>query len=97
MGTMQVPAAPEARWQMGKVERKSGFPTEMPMPSFTEREVEGPTTVKPTVPKMAQAFSQLVTHAGFSPNPWVLGPGWHLSPGELGHRRQRPRRDYPEC
>lgn len=25
LGIMQIPAAPEAHWQMGKVERKMGF------------------------------------------------------------------------
>lgn len=81
---MQITDAPETHWQMGKVDRKIGFLTEMSISSFSQFELEGPTAVKPTASEMAQVCNQLVANAGSSPNQWVLGSAIHL-PASLGN------------
>lgn len=75
---MQIPAAPEAHWQMGKAERKIGFLKEMSISALSELEVDGAASVKTTVAKLAQASNQLVSAAVFSPNQWALGAGIRL-------------------
>ena len=96
-------AAPEAHWQMGKVERKIRYLKEMAMSVFNAGEVRGQDSVAAAVRGMANACNQLVSTAGFSPQQWVLGyekvlPGSILDrPGDLASRIYMASRRPGQC
>jgi len=70
-----IPAAPEAHWQMGRVERKIRYLKEMSTTIFDVNQVRGPDAVAVGVHEMANACNALVANAGLSPEQWVLGSG----------------------
>eukprot|EP00959_Pyramimonas_sp_CCMP1952_P069487 1450322-Pyramimonas_sp.AAC.1 len=60
-------AAPEAHWQMGKVEWKMRYLKEMVTSVFNAGEVRCQDSVTAAVRGMANACNQLVSTAGFPP------------------------------
>ena len=71
-------AAPEAHWQMGKVEREIRCLEETGTSVFNAGSSRGSEAVAAAVRSMATACNQLVTNAGFSPRQRVTGAGRRL-------------------
>ena len=83
LGIPQTLAAPEAHWQMGKIERKIGYLKEMSTTVFKDLQIRDAAGVRIAVAKLAWACNSLTTTRGFSPSQWVLGTSQRL-PASLG-------------
>ena len=84
LGIPAIPAAPEAHWQMGKIEAKIRYVKEMATVVFSELDIRTAFGVRIAVGRIAAACNALVSNAGFSPNQWVLGSGIRM-PADLAN------------
>ena len=84
LGIALILAAPEAHWQMGRIERKIRYLKEMSTTVFDVNQIRGPDAVAVGVREIENACNSLVFNSGFSPEQWILGTGRRLPASKSG-------------
>ena len=72
-GTVQLPIAGQAHWQLGRVERQGGWWKELAARTIEHASVKGEDEMRTMSAMVSGAKNALRRRAGFSPAQWVLG------------------------
>ena len=76
-------AALESPWHIGRGERQGGVFKDAFHRVVYDQHVLGEQGVRDTIPIVSQSKNEMMRHAGYSPNMWVLGSAGPRLPGSL--------------